>query len=120
MSWLNRGTLPDTLKNPYTLALRMDDAREGHEYEDYEVTIEDRASVKEIERCLRDERYQDHRQVRDHLDFLETLEARCAEALAIERSIGRSNYTLRHDHEKVQELMRRLKELLDNKDRLAL
>lgn len=98
----------------------MDDAREAHEYEDYEIPVEDRESIKEIERCIRDDRYKDHRQVRDHLDFLEGIEARCSEALAIERSIGRSNYTLKHDHEKIQELMRRLKEILDTKDRLRL
>jgi len=98
----------------------MADSFDGHRYEDYEIPLEVRESIKEIERCIRDERYKDHRHVRDHLDFLEGIESRCTEALAVERSIGRSNFTLKHDHEKIQELMRRLKDLLDSKDHLRL
>ena len=77
-----------------------------------------RVSIKEIERCIRDNQYKGQRQIRDHLDFLEGTEAECSEALAIERSIGRSNFTLKHDHEKIQSLMRALKEKLDNQDHL--
>lgn len=98
----------------------MVETSKSHEYQDFEIALEVKESMKEIERCLRDGRYKEQRQIRDHMDFLEGTEAECAEALAIERSIGRSNLTLKHDHEKVQSLMRKLKELLDARDQLSL
>jgi hypothetical protein len=96
----------------------MVETHESHEYRDFEIPVEVRSSIREIERCLRDAQYGDQQQIRDHLDFLEETEAEVAQALAIERSIGRSNYTLKHDQEKIQTLMRRLKELLDERDRV--
>jgi hypothetical protein len=94
----------------------MVETRDSHEYRDYEVPVEVKQSIKEIERCLRDRRYESQEQIRDHLDFLEFAEQECAQALAVERSIGRSNYTLKHDTEKIQALMHKLKELLDEMD----
>ncbi len=98
----------------------MVETRDSHEYQDFELAVEVRGSIKEIERCLRDVQYKGQRQIRDHLDFLEGVEAECAEAMAVERSIGRSNFTLKHDHEKIQTLMHKLKELLDAQDSLNL
>lgn len=94
----------------------MSGSRESHEYEDYELPVEDRSSLKDIEKRLRDGVVKEERDIRDYLDFLENVDARIQEALAVERSIGRSNLTLKHDSEKVMALMRRLKDMLDQVD----
>ena len=94
----------------------MVETNESHEYQDYELTVEDRASVRDIQKRLRDGKVTAEKDIRDFLDFLEGIDARIQEALAIERSIGRSNVTLKHDSEKVLSLMRTLKDMLDKVD----
>ncbi len=94
----------------------MVETNESHEYQDYELSVEDRASIRDIQKRIRDGKVKDEKNIRDFLDFLEGLDARIQEALAIERSIGRANLTLKHDSEKVSAIMRTLKDMLDAVD----
>jgi hypothetical protein len=102
---------------PKRLQKRMVETSRSHEYQDYELPVEERTSLKDIEKRLRDGVVKEERDIRDYLDFLENVDARIQEALAVERSIGRSNVTLKHDSEKVMSLMRRLKDMLDEVDK---
>jgi hypothetical protein len=95
----------------------MVETRESHEYQDYEIPVEVRRSLREIEKRLRDGVVKEEKDIRDYLDFLEDVDARIQEAMVVERSIGRTNLTLKHDSEKVLSFMRRLKEMLDEVDK---
>ena len=97
----------------------MVETNESHEYQDYELPVEDRASIRDVQKRLADGKVTEEKDIRDFLDFFEGIDARIQEALAIERSIGRSNLTLKHDSEKVSALMRTLKDLLDKVDKIG-
>ncbi len=97
----------------------MVETNQSHEYQDYEVPVETRVSIKDIEKRLRDGRVTEEKTIRDYLDFLEGVDAEIQQAVAIERSIGRSNITLKHDSEKILAIMRKLKDMLDEVDKIS-
>lgn len=91
----------------------MDDRPEGHEYQDYEIPLESRKNLEEIERCLKKELYPDEQRVRDHLDTLENIDTDLTNALGAENRIGRYNATAKHDQNHVRRLMKQLEQKLD-------
>ena len=90
----------------------VDDLPEGHQYEDFEITYEDRLNLKEIQRCLEENEYTEERDIRDHIDLLENLDSQITGALEIERRLARNNLTAKHDQATVQRLMRELMQKL--------
>ena len=94
----------------------MSDLPEGHEYRDYEIPYEAKLNLKEIERCLREGRYNSETMCREHIDLLENLEAEVSVAMENERKIGRYNATLKHDQERIRTLLKKLETKLTEFD----
>jgi hypothetical protein len=92
------------------------DPQESRKYTDYEIPFEARLNIKEIEKCLREGRYNTEEMVREHLDLLENLDAEVTNALESERKIGRYNATLKHDQDKVRKLVKQLEQKLNEVD----
>lgn len=95
------------MKNPMDTS-GIPDPAESKEYVDYEIPLEARSNLKEIERCIKKALYKDDKMVRDHIDLLENLDAEIATALANEARLGRTNVTARHDLEHVRKLLKDL------------
>jgi hypothetical protein len=96
----------------------MADNPEGFEYQDYELPVESRASIREIERCIKEGTYTSETDVRDHIDVLENIDKEMTEAFNNERAINHHNVTLKHDQAKVQRLIKKLEEKLVEFDRI--
>jgi len=81
---------------------------DSHEYQDFEIPLEARENIKEIERCLAKSLYKNERMIRDHIDLLENLDTEASNALQNEARIGRNNVTLKHDMEHIRSLLKQL------------
>ena len=88
-------------------------AADTHEYQDFEIPLEARENVKEIERCIAKGLYKAEQMIRDHIDLLENLDAEATVALQNEARVGRNNVTLKHDLEHVRRLIKQLEEKLN-------
>lgn len=87
---------------------------DGHEYQDYEIPLEAKHNLKEIEKQLLANKYTDETTIREHLDLLENLDAEVTNALAAETKIGRNNVTLKHDADRIKHLMAKLGQILSD------
>jgi hypothetical protein len=85
-----------------------EDQRPKPEYEDYELPLESKQNLKEIERCVTKGLYESEDMCRDHIDILEKMDAEISNALENERQIAHYNSTLKHDQTKVRNLMKSL------------
>jgi hypothetical protein len=85
---------------------------ETHHYQDYEIPLEARENMKEIERCLKKGLYKDEHMIREHIDLLENLDADITTALSNETRLGRTNVTAKHDLEHARKLLKQLEEEL--------
>lgn len=86
----------------------MDERPSSKEYQDYEVPLEARNNLKEVEICLKRGMYDSEQMVREHLDLLEDLNTDITNALETEKKIGRYNATASTDQQKVMKLIREL------------
>ena len=100
----------------------ISDPHESHAYQDYELPYEAKLNIKEIERCLRTNKYgadtEPERMIREHLDLLENLDTEITTSLETEKRIGRYNATLKHDQDKVRNLMKQLELKLAELDKV--
>ncbi len=85
------------------------------EYEEYELSDEERASLERIAARLK-QGYVDEQAVREHINYLEDLSKKLTDIISSEESIGYTNVTLKHDFSKVQRLLMRLEEELAKLD----
>ncbi len=92
------------------------DPHESRGYADYELPLEARMNIKEIERCIKQDLYEEETMCREHMDLLENIDAEMTNALDAERRIGRYNATLKHDQDKVRKLLKQLEEKLGELD----
>jgi DNA-binding transcriptional MerR regulator len=94
----------------------MSDDSQPSEYKDFELPYEARMNLKEIERCLREEKYATEEMCREHIDLLENLDTEVASAIENERRVGRYNATAKHDLDKIRKFLRQLEGKLNEFD----
>lgn len=85
------------------------------DYEEYELPPESRRSLAAIADHLK-RGYTDEKSVRSHLNFCENLSKEVRRTLRDEEGIGYRNDTLRHDFQRMQELIGKLNAELDRVD----
>jgi len=84
-------------------------------YEEYELEVHDRASLKHIQEQA-STGYADLKSVRDHINYIESLNKRITEVLRNEEEMGYINDTLKHDFKRIQQLRQRLMQELERLD----
>ncbi len=81
-------------------------------YEEYELQPHERQSLKHIQEHIASG-YESSKELRDHLNYIESLNKQVQGYLRNEEEMGYANDTLKHDYKRIQTLRQRLINLLD-------
>jgi len=80
---------------------------------DYEIEPFDNQSLEEIKRLLKEGKYKDPAQLRDHMEYVEDLIQRLTAIIQDEDKAGIQNFSLRRDYAHIKELYATMSALLD-------